>query len=139
MQQETSRTTSGKKIDRAGAAKLLRGWRGIDENHVVVQALREFYIEALRAVLQDLQGDGQRLRLTAPISKPSPIESRRSPKQSGRRPSNLSFYRCGSLTSAEYNIRRSILDALPANFNAALALRQRQSGRRAIVRANSKR
>lgn len=27
-------------IDRIGAAKALRAWRGIDENHVVVQALR---------------------------------------------------------------------------------------------------
>jgi hypothetical protein len=31
----------------------------------------------------------------------------------------LSFYRPGSLTRAEYEIRRSMLDALPANFNAA--------------------
>ena len=38
------------RIDRAGAAKVLRGWKGIDENHVVVQALRESHIEALRAV-----------------------------------------------------------------------------------------
>jgi hypothetical protein len=31
---------------------VLCGWKGIDENHVVVQAPRESHIEALRAVLK---------------------------------------------------------------------------------------
>src|SRR5215831_8763894 len=44
-----------RRIDRAGAAKLLRGWQGIDENHVVVQALRKAHLEALRTVLKNFR------------------------------------------------------------------------------------
>jgi hypothetical protein len=52
VQQETWPTASGRGSIGPRRRKLLRGWRGIDENHVVVQALRKSHIEALRAVLR---------------------------------------------------------------------------------------
>jgi hypothetical protein len=108
-----------RRIDRAGAAKLLRGWRGIDENHVVVQALRKSHIEALRAVLKTF-------RATAATA-PNRLELEAFAKIEWKEAERLSFYRQGGLTSAEYQIRRSMLNALPMTFDAALALRRRRS------------
>jgi hypothetical protein len=115
-----------KRIDRAGAAKLLRGWRGIDENHVVVQALRKSHIEALRAVLKTY-------RTTARTAPNQPELEAFADKVDAfantewKEAEKLTFYRAGSLTSAEYEIRRSVMDALPANLSASLALRQQRS------------
>jgi hypothetical protein len=94
-----------KKIDRAGAAKLLRGWKGIDENHVVVQALRKSHIEALRAVLTTFRATAK----TAPNR--SDLEAfadlvEAFAKTEWKEAEKLSFYRRGSLTSAEYRMSR---------------------------------
>jgi hypothetical protein len=103
---------------------LLRDWRGIDENHVVAQALRKSHIEALRAVLRTFRATAR----TAPNR--SELEAfadrvEAFAKSEWKEAEKLTFYRPGSLTSAEYEIRRAILDALPANFDAALAARRR--------------
>jgi hypothetical protein len=88
-----------RRIDRAGAAKLLRGWRGIDENHVVVQALRKAHIEALRAVLKTFRATAK----TAPNR--SELETfadnvEAFAKTEWTEAERLNFYRPGSLTSA---------------------------------------
>jgi hypothetical protein len=118
-----------KRIDRAGAAKFLRGWRGIDENHIVVQALRKSHIEALRAVLKTFTATAatapNRLELEAFADRVEEFI-----KVEWKEADRLGFYRQGSLTSAEYQIRRSVLDALPMNFDAALASRRRESRER---------
>jgi tetratricopeptide (TPR) repeat protein len=118
-----------RRIDRAGASKLLRGWRGIDENHVVVQALRKSHIEALRAVLRTFRATAR----TAPNR--SELEGfadqvEAFAKSEWKEAEKLTFYRPASLTSAEYEIRRAILNSLPANFSAALAVRRTQSEER---------
>lgn len=116
-----------RRIDRAGAAKLLRGRRGIDENHAVVQALRRSHVEALRAVLKTFRATAatapNRSELEAFADKVEAFA-----KGEWKEAERLSFYRRGSLTSAEYQIRRSVLEKLPLNFDAALALRRRQAG-----------
>jgi hypothetical protein len=115
-----------RRIDRAGAAKLLHGWRGIDENHVVVQALRKSHIEALRAVLKTYRATARTAPNRAELEAFAD-EVETFANTEWKEAEKLTFYRAGSLTSAEHEIRRSILDALPANFSASLAERQRRS------------
>ena len=111
------------KIDRAGAAKLLRGWRGIDENHIVVQALRKAHLEALRSVLKNFRTAAKHWpELQAFADKVEAFA-----KIEWTEAERLTFFRYGSQTDAEYEIRRSVLNTLPRNFSAALALREQQS------------
>jgi hypothetical protein len=116
------------RIDRAGAAKVLRGWKGIHENHVVVQALRESHIEALRAVLKTFRAAAKHwpelLAFADRVEDFAKVEWKEAER--------LNFYRHDSLTEAEYEIRRAVLSALPDNFAAGLARHRRQSDESSI-------
>ncbi len=121
-------------VDRAVVSKVLRGWRGIDENHVVVQALRRAYLDALRDVLKTYRQTAR----TAPDWPQHEAFANSIEEFAGlewTEVERLRFVRPGSLTPTEFKIRQAILKDLPTAFNAALLARQEEATGQTAARA----
>ena len=106
------------------AARLLGGWRGIDENHVVVQALRQAYLAALTGVQKTYR---RRARATKQRIEHEVVDYHIGVfvRQEAEDTKHLLFARQGSSATAQGVLRRAVLDKLPGGFSAGLAARGR--------------